>query len=123
MPSQLDALAVRPDERRAVVLAAACGFVLLGSYYILRPLRDTVATVLGVGQLQQLFTATFFGTVLASTLYAALATHVRLARLCLGCSGSGSSICSYSSCCFGLIPKAAGWAPATTCGSASRTCS
>ena len=84
MPSQLGALAIRPDERRAVVLACLCGFMLLGSYYILRPLRETVATVLGVGQLQQLFTATFFGTVLASAIYAALATHIRLTRLLPG---------------------------------------
>ncbi len=62
MPRQIDALAVKPHERKAVALATACGFVLLGSYYILRPLRDTVATVLGVDQLQRLFTATFVGT-------------------------------------------------------------
>ncbi len=84
MPTQSDALAVRPDERKAVVLAAACSFVLLGSYYILRPLRDTVATVLGVDQLQRLFTATFVGTVLAAAIYAALATHIRLTRLLPG---------------------------------------
>src|SRR5882757_3156895 len=84
MPTQTDAFAVRPDERKAVVLASLCGFVLLGSYYILRPLRDTVATVLGVDQLQRLFTATFVGTVLASATYAALATRIRLTRLLPG---------------------------------------
>jgi ATP:ADP antiporter, AAA family len=84
MPKQTDALAVKPDERKAVVLASLCGFVLLASYYILRPLRDTVATVLGVDQLQRLFTATFIGTVLASAVYAKLATHIRLTRLLPG---------------------------------------
>lgn len=84
MPTQSDALGVRPHERKAVVLAAACNFVLLGSYYILRPLRDTVATMLGVDQLQRLFTATFIGTVLASAIYAALATRIRLTRLLPG---------------------------------------
>jgi ATP:ADP antiporter, AAA family len=84
MPTQADARAVKPDERKAVVLASLCSFVLLGSYYILRPLRDTVATVLGVDQLQRLFTATFVGTVLASAAYAALATRIRLTRLLPG---------------------------------------
>jgi ATP:ADP antiporter, AAA family len=84
MPTQADALAVKPDERKAVVLASLCSCVLLGSYYILRPLRDTVATVLGVDQLQRLFTATFVGTVVASAIYAALATRIRLTRLLPG---------------------------------------
>ena len=73
-----------PHERRAVALACACNFALLASYYILRPVRDTVATVFGVDRLQQLFTATFVGTILASALYAALASRVRLARLIPG---------------------------------------
>ena len=42
---------VKPHERKAAVLAFACNFVLLGSYYILRPLRDTMATIYGVAGL------------------------------------------------------------------------
>jgi len=81
----LDVVAqVAPHERRAVVLAFMCNFVLLGSYYILRPIRDTVATVLGVGQLQNLFTATFLGTLLASPIYAMLASRIRLTWLLPG---------------------------------------
>ena len=75
---------VLPDERRAVLLAFACNFVLLASYYILRPVRDTIATVFGTDQLQLLFTGTFIGTVIASPLYAWLAAHVRLNRLLPG---------------------------------------
>jgi AAA family ATP:ADP antiporter len=75
---------VAPHERRAVTLAFMCNFLLLGSYYILRPLRDTVATIVGVGQLQQLFTATFVGTFIASAIYSALASRIRLARLLPG---------------------------------------
>jgi AAA family ATP:ADP antiporter len=71
-------------ERRAVGIAFVCNFVLLGSYYILRPVRDTVATVVGVGHLQELFSATFVGTILASALYAALASRIRLSRLLPG---------------------------------------
>jgi AAA family ATP:ADP antiporter len=73
-----------PRERRAVTLAFLCNFLLMGSYYILRPLRDTVATVIGVDQLQYLFTATFVGTLLGSAVYAALASRIRLTKLLPG---------------------------------------
>ncbi len=75
---------VRPGERNAVALAFSCHFLLMAGYYILRPLRDTVATVVGVNHLQQLFTGTFIGTVLASTLYNALASRLRLTTLLPG---------------------------------------
>jgi ATP:ADP antiporter, AAA family len=75
---------VTPHERRALALAFMCNFVLLGSYYILRPLRDTVATMYGVNQLQQLFTATFIGTLAASAIFSALASRIRLTRLLPG---------------------------------------
>jgi AAA family ATP:ADP antiporter len=75
---------VTPAERRAVLLAFACNFMLLGSYYILRPVRDTVATVFGAGDLQYLFTGTFIGTLIASPLYSALAARLKLRRLLPG---------------------------------------
>ncbi len=77
-------MSVAAHERRALALAFGCNFVLLGSYYILRPLRDTVATMYGVDQLQQLFTATFVGTMVASTIFSALASRIRLTRLLPG---------------------------------------
>jgi AAA family ATP:ADP antiporter len=75
---------ILPHERRAVMLAFACNFLLLASYYILKPVRDTVATVFGTDQLQLLFTGTFIGTLLAAPLYAWLAARVRLNRLLPG---------------------------------------
>ena len=75
---------VAPLERRATSLAFACYFALFASYYILRPVRDTVATIFGAAQLQDLFTATFVGSFIASPLYAALAARVRLTRLLPG---------------------------------------
>jgi len=75
---------VAPHERKALALAFACNFTLMGSYYILRPVRDTVATLMGVGHLPQLFTATFFGTFAASALYSAFASRIRLSRLLPG---------------------------------------
>ena len=41
------AIGIAPQERRAVMLAFLCSSVLMGSYYILRPVRDTVATEFG----------------------------------------------------------------------------
>jgi len=75
---------VARHERRALALAFACNFVLLASYYILRPVRDTVATVVGTDRLQLLFTGTFVGTLLASPLYAMLLARFRLTRLLPG---------------------------------------
>jgi AAA family ATP:ADP antiporter len=75
---------VLPHERRAVALAFACNFMVLASYYILRPVRDTVATVYGADRLQLLFTATFIGSVIASPIYGWLAARVRLNRLLPG---------------------------------------
>jgi AAA family ATP:ADP antiporter len=75
---------IAPHERKAVALAFLCNFLLLGSYYILRPMRDTVATIFGIHQLQNLFTATFVGTLIASPIYAALASRIKLTRLLPG---------------------------------------
>lgn len=49
---------IRAFEVPAVAAAFACNFVLMGSYYLLRPVRDAMATVFGVGALQHLFTGT-----------------------------------------------------------------
>ncbi len=75
---------IESHERRVVALAFLCNFMLLGSYYILRPVRDTVATVFGSDNLQYLFTGTFIGTLIASPLYSLLASRVTLKRLLPG---------------------------------------
>lgn len=67
-----------------MLLAFSCNFLVLASYYILKPVRDTVATVFGTDELQLLFTGTFIGTLIASPIYAALAARVRLNRLLPG---------------------------------------
>ncbi|MGD9843381.1 MAG: MFS transporter, partial [Steroidobacteraceae bacterium] len=75
---------VEAHELKAVVLAFLCNFVLLGSYYILRPVRDTMATIFGVGQLQNLFTLTFFGTLIAAPIFGGLASRIKLTRFLPG---------------------------------------
>jgi AAA family ATP:ADP antiporter len=74
---------ILPQERRAVMLAFACNFMVLASYYILKPVRDTVAADFN-DRLQLLFTGTFIGTIIASPIYAWLAARVRLNRLLPG---------------------------------------
>ncbi|MFT3905396.1 MAG: MFS transporter [Steroidobacteraceae bacterium] len=75
---------VHTGELRAVLLAFLCNFILLGSYYILRPVRDTFATVFGVGELQNLFTGTFVLTALCVPLFAALVSRLSLRRVLPG---------------------------------------
>jgi len=53
------ALGAQPHELPALGWAFAYFFLLLSSYYILRPLRDEMAVQAGASQLQWLFTATF----------------------------------------------------------------
>lgn len=49
-------------------------FLLLCSYYMLRPVRDEMGVRGGVENLQWLFTATFAGMLVAVPIYAALAS-------------------------------------------------
>ena len=74
----------QPHELRAVLAAFFCNFFLLASYYILRPLRDTMATVFGAAQLQDLFTGTFILTLLLVPLFAWCASRVKLSRFLPG---------------------------------------
>lgn len=50
---------VRRGERWAVFWSFLYFFFLLGSYYILRPVRDEMGVTTGVDRMQWLFTGTF----------------------------------------------------------------
>jgi AAA family ATP:ADP antiporter len=71
----------QPQEMRAVVASLACNFVLMASYYLLRPVRDAMATVFGVDHLQTLFTGTLALTLIVSPVFAWLTDTVALSRL------------------------------------------
>jgi AAA family ATP:ADP antiporter len=75
---------IRPHEGRAVALAFAGNFLLLASYYVLRPLRDVMATVIGADLLQQLFTGTLLLTLLCAPLFAWLTDTFKLSRVLPG---------------------------------------
>jgi AAA family ATP:ADP antiporter len=70
---------IEPREIKAVAASFAFFFFLMASYFILRPLRDTMGTVYGVAHLQELFTGTFIVSFIVAPVYAGIASRVRLA--------------------------------------------
>lgn len=70
---------VEPAELKAVLSSFAYFFFLMASYFILRPLRDTMGTVYGVAHLQELFTGTFVLSFVAAPIFAGFASRIRLA--------------------------------------------
>jgi ATP:ADP antiporter, AAA family len=70
---------VEPAEIKVVLTAFAYFFFLMASYFILRPLRDTMGTVYGVSHLQELFTGTFILSFVAAPIYAGFASRIKLA--------------------------------------------
>jgi AAA family ATP:ADP antiporter len=70
---------VEPAEVKAVLISFVYFFFLMASYFILRPLRDTMGTIYGVAHLQELFTGTFIVSFIVAPLYAGFASRIRLA--------------------------------------------
>ena len=62
------AVPATPAERGAALWSFAYFFTLLAGYYVLRPLRDSMAIAGGVKNLPWLFTATFLTLILAQPL-------------------------------------------------------
>lgn len=71
------ALGARPGEERAVLLAFSYFFLLLCSYYLLRPVRDAMAGSAGLTSLPLLFTATFVVMLAITPLFGWLVSRVR----------------------------------------------
>jgi ATP:ADP antiporter, AAA family len=69
-----------PQERAAAMWSFAYFFMLLASYYVLRPLRDQMGIAGGVKNLPWLFTATFVTLLVAQPLYGALVAKLTRAR-------------------------------------------
>src|SRR5574338_605850 len=75
------ALRAEPHELPALAWAFAYFFLLLCSYYILRPVRDSLAVELGPGNLRLLFTATFVAMLALVPLFGWLCAKLARARL------------------------------------------
>lgn len=69
-PNLLARLAkIEPGEGPAVVAAFGLYFCLLGGYFAVRPVRETVGTVLGPDRVQTLFIAVWIGSILIVPTY------------------------------------------------------
>src|SRR6266850_1832442 len=75
------ALRAEPHELPALAWAFAYFFLLLSSYYVLRPVRDALAVELGAQALKQLFTATLAAMLALVPVFGWLASRLPRARL------------------------------------------
>ena len=74
------AMPATPAERSAALWSFGYFFMLLASYYVLRPLRDRMGIAGGVRALPWLFTATFVTLLVAQPLYGALVARLPRGR-------------------------------------------
>jgi ATP:ADP antiporter, AAA family len=81
VPLMQRVLRARPGEERAVAYAFAYFFMLMCSYYLLRPLRDAMAIEAGLEKLPWLYVGTFATMLVLSPGFGALVTRVRKALL------------------------------------------
>ena len=77
----LRALRAQPHELPAIAWSFAYFFLVLSSYYVLRPLRDTFGVALGREEVQRLFTLTFFVMLALTPLFGWLCVRLSRARL------------------------------------------
>jgi hypothetical protein len=78
---------VEPNELKAVFLSFAFVFTLMASYYILRPIRDAMASEWSDAELSTLFTFTFVFSFVAVALYGAACSRIKIGRLVPGIYG------------------------------------
>ncbi len=74
------AIALQPDEVRALVWSWLYIFSVLCSYYIIRPIRDEMGVASGVETLPWLFTGTLIGMMLVNPPFAALVARLPRVR-------------------------------------------
>jgi ATP:ADP antiporter, AAA family len=74
------AVPATPQELAAALWSFGYFFMLLGGYYVLRPLRDQMGIAGGVRNLPWLFLATFLTLLIAQPLYGALVARLPRAR-------------------------------------------
>ncbi len=67
---------VRPNEIRALWLGFVFHFLILTGYYIMRPIRDSIAAGSRLETLPWMFTATLVAMLIANTLFAAIVARM-----------------------------------------------
>ncbi len=71
---------VKPEELRALWLAFVFNFVVLGGYYVIRPIRDEIGADRGVENLPWMYTGTLIGMLIANALYATVVARMSRRR-------------------------------------------
>lgn len=71
----------REGEERAVLVAFLYFFLLLSSYYLLRPVRDAMGASAGIGRMPWLFTATFVVMLAITPVFGYLVSRIQKRRL------------------------------------------
>ncbi len=72
---------IEARETRATLVSFLLVFLLMGSYYILRPVRDALASNWTDAEVSWLWTITFFISTIAVSLYGAAISRIRFQRL------------------------------------------
>src|SRR2546421_12995454 len=67
---------VKTNELRALWLGFAFHFIILTAYYIMRPIRDSIAAGNRLETLPWMFTATHIAMVIANALFAAIVARM-----------------------------------------------
>lgn len=78
---------IKPDEVRATLTSFSLVLVLMGAYYILRPVRDAMASDWTDAEVSWLWTFTFFFCTVAVSLYGAAVTRISVRSLVPGVYG------------------------------------
>lgn len=74
-------LSIRKAELRAVLLSALAFFCILGAYFVLRPVRETMGVQRGWWSLYPLFVATMIVAGFANIAYGYLVSKIKVARI------------------------------------------
>jgi ATP:ADP antiporter, AAA family len=69
MRARLGSLEIKPEERVTVVTAFLLFFCVLCGYFMLRPVRETIGTMLGEREVEGLFVATWLASIAVVPLY------------------------------------------------------
>ena len=72
---------IQPRETRATLASFMLVLMLMGSYYILRPVRDALASNWTDAEVSWLWTFTFFFSFIAVSVYGGAVTRVRFMLL------------------------------------------
>ena len=71
---------VRPNELGALGLAFVFNFLVLASYYVLRPIRDDIGAAGGVEKLPWMYTGTLSRMLIANALFSAIVARMSRRR-------------------------------------------